>query len=352
MYKLLKMELGKQNNCPFPHGQDKFGNPKYEKNASSGLSKEGQFNCFVCGKSFTDEVWFTSSYLNVSHKDAQKWLDGLNNSRTFIPTLRKWKENQEKLQEELKDPENKHYIYLKSLGLLDIVEEARLGLYLDNITFPYIYKGIILNLTQFCVGQIPKYKTTRGAVSGIMGTTKLFDPKKDEIIIAAGEKDMLVLTAFGFNAVTLMGGEKIKPTYYKNVFKDKKIYIAYDNDKAGMEGALDLAKWLYRYTRTIKVLNIGDVFNELDGDLTAVATEDKEDVTDYFIKYNRNEIDFENIMDNANWFQPPALEDQTLMEMVSSVNKTMKQIREVIAKNNSPLEQNKRKTKKDEDNSV
>ena len=80
--------------------------------------------------------------------------------------------------------------------------------------------------------------------------------------------------------------------------------------------------------------------------MTAVATEDKEDVTDYFIKYNRNEIDFENIMDNANWFQPPALEDQTLIEMVSNVNKTMKQIREVIEKNNSLFEQNKKEERK------
>lgn len=349
MYKLLKMKLGQQNNCPFPHVH-KDGHTYYETNASSGLSETGQFNCFVCGRKFSDEIWFTSTYLNVSYKEAKEWIQMLKNSRLFIPNMTKWKIHQERLKEALKDEENKHYIYLKNLGLLDIVEDARLGIYMDHITFPYVYKGLILNLTQFCPGETPKYRNTSGALAGIVGTTKRFKPSEKYIIIAAGEKDMLELNAHGFNAVTLLGGEKVKPKFYKKLFKDKEVYIAYDNDEKGIEGALELAKWLYRYTTKIKVLNVGDVYNELEGDLTAVAKENKEDVTDFFVKYEKTDLDFVNIMDNANWFQPPAKEDSTLIELVGKVNETIKTLTERILKDNNIVIQNnkKREEKKNE----
>jgi hypothetical protein len=326
MYKVLKLKVGEQNLCPFPHKNDKTGKKYLEKVPSCGINEDGAFNCFVCGRGYTNEDWFTSAYLNCSLKQAEKFNKMLKETRIFLPNKTKWQEHQKKLKEELKNKESKIYLYLESLNLLDIVETARLGLYQDRLTLPTFYKGQIINLCQFCPGEIPKYRNSKTAITGIITTTKLFDQEMDYVLIAAGEKDMLQATKFGFNAITILGGEKAKPHYYKNLFRDKKIYIAYDNDKAGIEGALDLAEWLYRFTKEIKVLNTSDVFNEKDGDLTTVAKEEKEDLTDFFIKYKKNDLDLWNIIDNANWYQPPALENQSVIQLVNDVHKTLKEL--------------------------
>lgn len=337
MYKLLKMKKGSQNNCPFPHKVEETGKEYFETNASSGLSPNGAFNCFVCGRSYTDETWFTSAYLNVSTKQAERWLTALGNARNFLPSMSKWKVHQTNLKKELENKESKYYKYLEELELLEMVDDARLGLYMDYITMPYVYKGLILNLTQFCPGETPKYRNSRGSITGIVGTTRRFKPNKDYIIIAAGEKDMLTLNNYNFNAITILGGEKAKPFYYKNLFKNKKVYIAYDNDKAGKEGATDLAKWLYRYTEKIKILNVGNIYNELEEDFIEVAKEDKEDITDYFIKYNKNDLDLSNLIENTMWYQPPALENQTTIELINEVKRVLEKLTETIYKENKNL---------------
>lgn len=342
MYELLKLKLGQQNRCPFPHINSK-GNEYLEKNASCGITEEGAFNCFVCGRGFTDEDWFTSAYLNCSHKQAINFNKALKNNRLFVPQKDKWEENMKRLHEELENSDSRHFKYLNELGLIPIVKEARLGLYKDNITIPSFFKGQIMNICQFRPGETPKYINSPETVSGIITTTKLFDNRKDYILLCAGEKDMMVATSKGFNAITLLGGEKVKPFYHKHIFRDKKVYIAYDNDKAGYEGAVELAKWLYRLTTQIKVLNIGDTFNEEQGDFKVALKEDKEDLTDFFIKYKKTDIELWNLIDNCNWYQPPALENKTLIELVANVNKTMKQIiqniNETETKNNTKRKQ-------------
>lgn len=332
MYKALRLKIGQQNKCPFPH-TEKDGKPYYEKQASSGIDENGKFNCFVCMRGYTDQDWFTASYLNVTHNMAIKFNEMLKNSRTFLPNRAKWKTHQERLLEELKNPESEHYKYLKKLNLLDIVEDARLGLYLDNITIPSFYKGQIINLCQFRPEQTPKYINSKGALTGIITTTRRFNPELDYILITAGEKDMMLATKHGFNAISILGGEMAKPLYYKNLFIDKKIYIGYDNDEAGKKGAESLAKWLHNYSPHIKVLNIGNLYEEDSKDLSTVLKEDKEDITDFFNKYNFTDIDLWNIIHNAKWWQPPAKEHESVLELVKETKKILKKIeKEIIEK--------------------
>lgn len=331
MYTLLKLKRGQQNACPFPHKKSN-GKLYYEKEPSCGITESGAFHCLACGRGYTDEAWFTAAYLNVSYRNAERYLETLKNSRLFLPKAKEWVKYQNNLKEALKDEESDFYKYLKELELLDVVDDARLGIYLDRITYPYFYKGMILNLTEFRPGETPKYRNSRGALSGIVGTTKRFNPKLDYIIIAAGEKDMLELNKHGFNAVTLLGGEKAKPIFAKSLFKNKKVYIAYDNDKAGFEGAKDLASWLYNVTREIKILNLGNTDNEHELKFTDVVEGDKEDITDFFVKYNRNDIDLWNIIDNTKWYQPPALENESTLKLIKENYRVLKMLRESLNK--------------------
>ena len=330
MYKLLGLEQGKQNLCPFPHKKQKDGKMYMEKTESCGISNKGEFNCFVCGRGYTDENWFTSAYLNCTLNQAKKFNEMLEKTRLFIPQKSKWKRHQDNLKKELEDLESPIYKYLVELELLDIIDTARLGLYQNHLTLPTFYKGQIINICQFCPGEVPKYRNSKTAISGVVTATKSFTKSADYIMICAGEKDMLQATKHGFNAISIMGGEKAKPTYYKNLFKEKKVYIAYDNDIAGVEGALSLAKWLYNYTTKIKVLNSANVYNEEEGDLTAVAKENKEDISDFFLKYKQNDIDLNNVIDNTKWYQPPALEHESIYELVNQTNKLLTEIRKKL----------------------
>ena len=335
MYELLGMKKGEQNLCPFPHKHAKTGKKSLEKVPSSGINEEGAFNCFVCGRGYTDENWFTSAYLNCSYKHAEKFNQMLKETRMFLPQKSKWKKHQKALKEELEDTTSLIYNYVKELDLLDIVEDARLGLYQNRLTLPYFYKGQIINILQFCPGEVPKYRNSKPSISGIIATTKRFSRAEDYILICAGEKDMLVATKNGFNAISILGGEKSKPYYNKKLFRNKKVYIAYDNDEAGKDGALSLAEYLYKVTKNIKVLNVKNVFNEDDGDLTTVAKEDKEDLTDFFIKYKKTDIDLWNVIENSNWYQPPALENQSVKELVKQVENTLRELkRKLYEKNN------------------
>jgi len=326
MYKLLKLKIGEQNLCPFPHKKVKTGEEYMEKVPSCGINEDGAFNCFVCGRGFTNENWFTAAYLNCSYKQAEKFNKTIKEMRLFLPQKKKWKKHQERLKEEMKNDDSEIKKYIKNLGIENIINESRLGIYQNKLTLPYVFKGQIINLTQFCPGEVPKYRNSQGSLSGSIATTKLFKKESDYILICAGEKDMLVATSRGFNAISLLGGEKAKPTYNKNIFKEKKVYIAYDNDKAGKEGALDFAEWLYRYTKHIKVLNISDIYNEKEGDLNEIIKEEKEDITDFFVKYKKNDIDLYNIIDNTNWYQPPALENQSIIELTKNIKKTLKEL--------------------------
>lgn len=338
MYKLLGLKEG-QNKCPFPHYDDN-GKIYYEKQESSGLHN-GKFNCFVCSTSATDEDWFTAQYLKVSHKMAVNFNKMLKETRGFIPSLRKWRqENQKLLFELLQDKESKEFKYLHDLGLIEeskesiqaFLDESRVGFYMGNITLPYIFKGQIINLTRFNFDKTPKYINTAGTTNGILGVTRKFSSKKDYILLTAGEKDMLLATKNGFNAATILGGEASKPFYFKEIFKDKKVYIAYDNDKAGREGAESLAEWLYNYTRTIKVLNIGDSYEEEGKSLKNELKEDREDITDFFVKYKKSPIQLWQVIDDTRWWQPPALENKSVLDLVKDVRQTLRLIGEELRK--------------------
>lgn len=67
--------------------------------------------------------------------------------------------------------------------------------------------------------------------------------KSDYIIICEGEPDAITLLSAGFQAVTSTGGALTVPNNLSALKKFKKIYLCFDNDKQGREGA---EKWRVR----------------------------------------------------------------------------------------------------------
>jgi 5S rRNA maturation endonuclease (ribonuclease M5) len=100
----------------------------------------------------------------------------------------------------------------------------------------------------------------------------------EEVFLCEGESDALVGLSLGLPCVTLTGGAKNFDRKLLRYFKDKIIYIMYDNDEAGETGAKKIAGYLKDTAKEVFIVNL-PVENE------------KEDLTDLVIKYNASKED-------------------------------------------------------------
>jgi hypothetical protein len=145
-----------------------------------------------------------------------------------------------------------------------------------TICFPVAIKGKLIDIRTYTPGGNPKVKSRLGAPYGLIIPLDIWQttPVNRITLVCAGEKDMAVARSFGFNAITLTGGEEtlpISPEWFRN----RDVVIVYDHDDAGINGAHKLASYLIDYCHTVKVCT---GFHE-------ICKEDKEDITDFFNKY-------------------------------------------------------------------
>jgi len=103
----------------------------------------------------------------------------------------------------------------------------------------------------------------------------------DELIFAEGEHDCLALLSRGYCAVSGTGGAStVKKEWAKEVEHVKNIYICYDTDKAGRDGARKLAQ-IIPWAKIVTLPDMG---------------EGKKDIIDYFVKCNKTKEDFEKLL--------------------------------------------------------
>lgn len=162
----------------------------------------------------------------------------------------------------------------KSLISMDIVEEAHTKL-LDNgdalkylnrrrfsqeaikyfklgyseemnnqwIWFPYIVGGIVKDIKKRSL--IGKSFLRIGGESSLLNED-IFKLNPDEVVITEGETDCIALWSAGYSNVVgaTIGAQSINPNWIDLLDKIEKIYICYDMDDAGIEGAYKLANRL------------------------------------------------------------------------------------------------------------
>lgn len=87
----------------------------------------------------------------------------------------------------------------------------------------------------------PKYTYAKGSSASIFGLETI---KEGTIIITEGELDALALRTIGYMAVSTTGGAGTWKPEWRNYFKNTNPIIAYDADRAGVEGALRVASLL------------------------------------------------------------------------------------------------------------
>ena len=257
--------------CPFPHysGKVKY----FEENPSAHINEDkGVFHCKVCGQQHS-EPSFMKDVLGIKYGEAIRLLKHLEN----YSITTSWYSAMANLDTEL-------------LGSLNISKataiQLQLGTEAEGIGFPVFVYGQLMDIRTYKPGGKPKVKSRFGVTAGYLvpDVAKMRD--LDKVLICAGEKDMAIARTFGFNAFTITGGEMTTPDKFGYAFKDKLVYILYDNDDAGRNGAKKLGRFIYENGGTPFL-----VFGH-----HSVAKEKGEDIYDYFVKYHKTKKDLENIL--------------------------------------------------------
>lgn len=85
----------------------------------------------------------------------------------------------------------------------------------------------------------PKYKYDQGSTSELFPLEE-FSNSDSRIILCEGELDALCLISSGYRAVSSTGGSGSFKEEWVPLFSNKEVYICYDNDEAGIKGALNV----------------------------------------------------------------------------------------------------------------
>lgn len=267
--------------CPFPH--DIQGEEFYETNPSAGIDiSNNLFHCFSCDRGFRTEISFAKEYFSCDVETAEKYLKILKMSKD----LNYWEQFSNRINEAA--PQN----LLRRLGISDeTVEELKIGYNNKGISIPIILHERIVDIVTYDPENKPKYTRVKNSMSGLPVPYDLWKTDQRNTLICAGEKDMLMARTKGFNAISFTGGESNVPKLYLKDFKNRNVFIIYDNDDVGRIGAKKLAAALYNYTKKVYIV-----------DISSVCSNEHEDLWDFFMIYAKEKKDLVNIMQNSKLF--------------------------------------------------
>jgi len=269
------------------------------------------YHCFGCGAHGTEND-FCMEYYGIGRDQVSQFKDLLFRSDSLLDYENFAREGD--IQKT-----NFTYMELKNLGVPEeLLDACKVGcevfsetdkdtgmvsfkpnLISTRLVFPVIVKDRVIDHRAYTMekGVVPKSKSDSGVPAGLVLPYHLWINDNSATVICEGEKDMLFARMHGYNAISLGGCNNIPHTFLEN-FKDRTVYIVYDNDNPGRAGAIKLANALYSVTKDIHIADIGKY-----------CPENKEDITDFFIKYHYTKDDFEEMLNNSKPFDTAAQEN-------------------------------------------
>lgn len=269
------------------------------------------YHCFGCG-AHGNENDFIMQYYGIDRnqvtafKEILMKSDSIEDYETFSRGGKAYKTNftymelvrmgiSEDLLEELKVGVEVYSELNEDTGVMDIKQ----NLTSTRLVFPIICKGRILDNRAYTIDKsvVPKCLSKPNVAGGLVLPYHLWKDDMMPTVVCEGEKDMLFARAHGYNAISL-GSCNNLPNVFLQDFKDRYVYIVYDNDAAGRAGAQKLASALFSVTKYVFIADIGKYVKE-----------DKEDITDFFVKYKFKKDDFDEMLTNAVEFDANANEE-------------------------------------------
>ncbi|MBT4177773.1 MAG: DNA primase [Candidatus Marinimicrobia bacterium] len=138
------------------------------------------------------------------------------------------------------------------------------------------------------------------------GAARLFPPVPlydGAVLVCEGESDTICAISHGFNAITQTSKPKKWSKDQLSVFKGRDIVIAFDADLPGqMYATKYAAPELLKVAKSVRVLKWPGYMMAANG---AFPEDHGQDLTDFFVKHKKSEIDFQRLMDNADHFKAP-----------------------------------------------
>jgi len=266
--------------CPFPH-TTVDGRKYYESNPSAHINIEkGLFHCKVCGESHSEAGFFVSQ-TGLDYGQAVEIINELESNT--INTNWSIAVNQFKATPTAQALSNKLKL---SKSVVDFLQVGFEG---EGISFPVFVYGQLMDVRKYRPNQKPKVLSRSGANAGYIVPDITLLKDLETAYICAGEKDMAIARSNGFDAFTLTGGEMSVPHKFGYAFRGKKVYILYDNDKTGLEGAFKLGLFL-KQQGAIPYVVVGH---------HKVCVEKGEDIWDFFGKYEKTAKDLQDIIDTT-----------------------------------------------------
>jgi hypothetical protein len=287
--------------CPF-HSEK---TPSMQINTSKKI-----FHCFGCGEHGTEND-FIARYYNVNRSQTSTFKevlfksDDLSDYENYNRSGREYLSNytyldllhlgvSKEVLEDLKVGSEVTSVFDDTLGMpiVKVNDESR------RLVFPVIIKDRVVDMRSYTTDKaaLPKTKSRSGVPAGLVLPYHLWINDDTPTIICEGEKDMAIARTYGYNAISLGGCNNI-PHVLLDSFKDRYVYIVYDNDAPGRAGATKLASALYSVTKFVHIADIGQYVKE-----------DKEDITDFFVKYKLTNLEFDDMLSKAVVFDSAAQE--------------------------------------------
>lgn len=273
--------------CPFPHVDPETNETYYETRPSAHVNLDKDvFHCKVCKESHS-EVSFFAKMNNVSYRQALEIIEYSNN------VIDVWTGKEELLEQSKTAKE-----IIRRFGWENVYKELRLGYEGAGISFPIFMNDIFMGSCRYVPEGNPKTVLSKGA-KNLIFPYDLWDRESDYTLLCAGFKDCTTARSYGFNAITFTHGEGSLPKLFAPAFKNKTVYIAYDNDVAGKKGAIKTAVFIREAGGYPYIV-----------DISKVCTEDGEDIHDFFKKYGKTKEDLERLITETAPFDDETYEEE------------------------------------------
>ncbi|MEW6601389.1 MAG: CHC2 zinc finger domain-containing protein [Nitrospirota bacterium] len=156
-------------------------------------------------------------------------------------------------------------------GLLKKTEDGYVrDLFHHRIIFPVIHRGTIVNISARALNEIgPKYLHLPGKINHLFNEEALHDK---EIILTEGIIDCLTAIQAGYSAVATLGSCGFKEDFVPKFDKCRRVFICFDADEAGRNGA----------TKTVELLGSKS---------RLITLPDNFDLNEYFRSHNKEQFD-------------------------------------------------------------
>lgn len=177
---------------------------------------------------------------------------------------------------------------------LETIKRRKLGFDSDRYWIPVAdRKGQWVNVRKYKPG-VKKDKMVAYGVG--YNQARLFPADRLDspvIILCEGEMDQLIGEQHGFPTMTTTGGADTWLADFNRLLKGKRVYLCYDCDPAGVQGARSVAQKLLPDAAEVRIVK-----------LPLAGTSEEKDLTNYFVDLGHSADDFQALLDAAELVTP------------------------------------------------